>query len=68
MRELDALLNRWLERRWVSADSELRAAFRMLLESEDDQLWDWLLGRTRPEASALRAIVDDVRRTAAGSA
>lgn len=63
MRELDTLLSRWLEQRWPTADESLRASFRRLLESEDDQLWDWLLGRSRPESDALGAIVDDIRRS-----
>jgi antitoxin CptB len=61
MRELDTLLVRWLEQRWSSASQELRDSFERLLQAEDDQLWDWLLGRSRPESSELAEIVDDVR-------
>lgn len=63
MRELDTLLTRWLEQRWPEAGGELREGFKRLLEAEDDQLWDWLLGRTLPESRALAQIVDDIRRT-----
>lgn len=61
MRELDVLLMRWLEGRWPGADPGLRSAYAALLECEDDQLWDWLLGRSDPEESSLQRIVDDIR-------
>lgn len=61
MRELDTLLARWLETCWLDASEDLRDAFRILLQTEDDQLWDWLAGRSRPETGALREIVDDIR-------
>ncbi|MEE4638836.1 MAG: succinate dehydrogenase assembly factor 2 [Wenzhouxiangella sp.] len=67
MRELDTLLTRWLEQRWPSAGQQRRDAFERLLQSEDDQLWDWLLGRSRPDSIDLAEIVDDVRLAAARS-
>lgn len=61
MRELDVLLSRWLETRWTASTSRQQAAFARLLGSEDDQLWDWLLGRARPADPELQGIVDDIR-------
>ncbi|MEE4295410.1 MAG: succinate dehydrogenase assembly factor 2 [Wenzhouxiangella sp.] len=61
MRELDALLTRWMDRHWSSSDDELRSAFAALLESEDDLLWDWLLGRSDPSQPDLKRIVDEIR-------
>ncbi|TVS13187.1 MAG: succinate dehydrogenase assembly factor 2 family protein [Wenzhouxiangella sp.] len=61
MRELDMLLSRWLEQRWPEATSELRTAYPLLLDCEDDDLWDWLLGRSDPESPALQALVRDIR-------
>ena len=61
MRELDVLLQRWLERGWRQASSDHRLLFRQLLECEDDQLWDWLLGRRLPEQDGLRRIVHEIR-------
>lgn len=60
MRELDVLLGRWLEDSWPDASIEFRQAFVQLLECEDDQIWDWLMGRTEP-AQELLALVDDIR-------
>jgi antitoxin CptB len=61
MRELDVLLLRWLHRRWSVSTPAEQQAFRDLLGAEDDQLWDWLLGRTRPDADEMRHIVDAIR-------
>nr|WP_275401472.1 succinate dehydrogenase assembly factor 2 [Wenzhouxiangella limi] len=64
MRELDTLLTRWLDQHWASAGEDLQGSFRELLDAEDDQLWNWLLGRSRPESRSLCMIVDDIRGTA----
>lgn len=54
------MLGGWLEQCWPKAGSERRVAFERLLEIEDDRLWDWLLGRTLPEAG-LQDIVGAIR-------
>ena len=61
MRELDALLNAWMDQRWSSSDDDMRSAFAALLKCEDDQLWDWLLGRSAPAKPELKRIVDEIR-------
>ncbi|AKS42176.1 antitoxin CptB [Wenzhouxiangella marina] len=48
MRELDVLLSRWLEDCWGLAPPPLQSAFEDLLGCEDDQIWDWLMGRALP--------------------
>ena len=58
MRELDVLLERWLEQCWESADSRQRRAFERLLGCEDDLLWSWLTGRARSEDTELSALVE----------
>lgn len=60
MQELDVMLGDWLEQCWPEADEERRKAFDRLLEIEDDRLWDWLLGRSRPEPG-LEDIVEAIR-------
>lgn len=60
MRELDVLLGRWLAHSWPEASTEFRQAFERLLACEDDQIWDWLMGRAEPEAD-LAALVDEIR-------
>ena len=58
MRELDQLMLRYLDRRWSTADEAERNLFLRLLDTEDDKLWRWFMGRERPEDATLDAIVD----------
>ena len=60
MRELDALLERWLDTRWPDATPTDRNRFERLLDCEDDRLWDWFTGRSRPVDRELKAILDQV--------
>ncbi len=59
MRELDVLLGRWLDDRWPSASADLRVAFDVVLDREDDEIWDWLMGRACPE-STLEPLIRDI--------
>ena len=61
MRELDQLLGWYLDRRYATAPVSARAAFSALLEQPDPELWDWLSGRSTPEAPDWRAIIDEIR-------
>ena len=38
MRELDQLLERWLDREWRQSPTDQREAFLRLLDTEDDKL------------------------------
>lgn len=49
MRELDQLMLRYLDGRWPQADDAERGLFLALLDTEDDKLWRWFMGRERPE-------------------
>jgi len=62
MRELDQILERWLESHWDQARAADREAFRRLLEIEDDQLWRWTLGREHPDDPELARMVDQLGR------
>jgi len=62
MKELDLLLEGWLERRWPLADDARRQAFERLLDQTDPQLADWLVGGTRPEDAALAGVIDEIVR------
>jgi antitoxin CptB len=65
MRELDRLLERYLERAWPQAEPSERAAFERLLACEDDQLWRWFLGRVVPEDAEIERAVRHVLAAAA---
>lgn len=61
MRELDQLLGWYLEARYASSDDATKDAFSTLLEQQDPELWDWLMGRARPEFAPWQRIVDEIR-------
>jgi len=63
MKELDELLERWLERGWPAADPQARLAFEWLLEQPDPDLADWLIGGARPIEASHAALVDDIVRS-----
>lgn len=58
MRELDQLMERFLDRAYATSSGEERALFLALLDTEDDILWRWCMGRERPEDPALAGFVD----------
>lgn len=62
MRELDQLLLRFLERDWPSASDAERGVFGRLLDCEDDTLWQWCMGQSRPADPELAALVDTLTR------
>ncbi|MCX7555738.1 succinate dehydrogenase assembly factor 2 [Xanthomonadaceae bacterium JHOS43] len=61
MRELDQVLERYLDHAWGDADSAERATFLRLLDCEDPVLWPWFVGRERPEDPAMDALVQKIR-------
>lgn len=63
-RELDALLGGWLERHGLGGDAMTLQAFDALLDQQDPDLWDWLMGNAEPPRADWRAIVDEIRQHA----
>jgi antitoxin CptB len=62
MKELDLLLERWLEAAWRESDDARRQAFEWLLEQPDPDLAGWLLGGGRPDDPVRAALIDDILR------
>jgi antitoxin CptB len=60
-RELDALLGGWLDERYDAADQATRQAFDELLDTQDPDLWDWIMGHAQPPRADWQAIIDDIR-------
>lgn len=60
-RELDALLGGWLGEEGMRANPQTLAAFDALLDEPDPQIWDWLMGHTRPGRADWQEIVDAIR-------
>ena len=61
MKELDQLLERWLDRGYPEASERERGVFLALLDSEDDRLWRWFLGYEAPPDAELAALVQRIR-------
>lgn len=61
MRELDRLLERWLEREWARSPESERGVFLQLLDCEDDRLWRWFMGFEHADDAALDLLVQRIR-------
>ncbi|MDO9170193.1 MAG: succinate dehydrogenase assembly factor 2 [Methylobacter sp.] len=61
-KELDKLLNRYLEAGYLAADQEERDLFIELLGMEDDVLIGVLLGDRKPEAKELASLVNKITK------
>lgn len=60
-RELDRLFGSWLEHDYAPADAATREAFDQLLEAQDPDLWDWVMGQARPPRDDWQRIIDAIR-------
>ena len=60
-RELDALVGWWLDARYADADAATRQAFAELLDVQDPDLWNWMVGRDTPARPDWRRIIDEIR-------
>ncbi|MFP4162305.1 MAG: succinate dehydrogenase assembly factor 2 [Ectothiorhodospira sp.] len=60
-RELDLMLERFLEAHWPGLDAAQRQAFEALLQREDDDLQRWLLYGEAVEVAELAPIAARVR-------
>ena len=61
MRELDRLLERYLDLAWPAASEAERGVFLRLLDCEDDRLWRWFLGHETPPDADLAVLVQRIR-------
>jgi len=67
-KELDLLLQRYLDSGYLLADDEEKALFSELLELEDDVLVGVLMGELEVEPGGLKVLVEKIRAFAvAGS-
>ena len=55
--ELDLILPAFLERQWPWLDAGQRERFEELLESPDNDLLDWVLGREEPADPRFAGVV-----------
>jgi antitoxin CptB len=66
MRELDQLLERWLDTQWAASSEAERGVFLQLLACEDDRLWHWFLGHEVAPDAALDSLVRRIRAVPPG--
>ena len=59
-KELDRMLSGYLEEDYAHAASDLQKAFEVLLDAQDPDIYDWLMGVTSPDNTALQAIVTEL--------
>jgi len=64
-KELDLLLQRYLETRYLPADGEEKALFIKLLELEDDELLGVLMGELGVKMGEMKLLVEKIRAFAA---
>jgi antitoxin CptB len=60
-RELDRLFGWWLEERYADADAISRVAFGALLDEQDPDLWNWILGNGAPTDAQQARVIDEIR-------
>ncbi len=60
-KELDRILGGFLEENYAQAPIELQKAFIALLEVQDPDIYDWLMGVKAPDEDELEAIVSALR-------
>lgn len=68
IRELDLLLDGFLENRYESLSPEARASFARLLDCENEDLWAWILEGETPQDEELAGVVREVRERKVGGA
>jgi antitoxin CptB len=64
MRELDELLLGFLNRDYDQLDQRERDTFAALLTTNDNQLLEYLMGRTPPRDEATARVIDKIRAAA----
>lgn len=60
MRELDRLLERYLETAYADADDEEKAAFRQVLTLADPELNSYLLQREVPDSGPIAHVIQHI--------
>ena len=61
MRELDQLLEWYLDVRYANVEASTKSAFAELLDRQDPELWSWLTGSTIAPVAAWKQIIDEIR-------
>lgn len=60
MRELDVILNRFIDRCYSTLNDTELQQFDQLLACQDTELWYWLSGKSQPKDPELKKIVKKI--------
>ncbi len=60
MKELDFILNRYLDTCYAGMTDQQKLLFDDLLAEQDMLLWYWLSGKTVPEAQSFQLLVEQI--------
>ena len=60
-KELDLVLNRYLEQHYPMTSPDERHAFKDLLKLEDPQLYALILGEQEAQDSIMKRVINDLR-------
>ena len=63
IREMDLLLQRFVESRYNSLTETEKLAFAELLEQPDLDIMDWIMERAVPPTNSLKAVIQMIRDT-----
>lgn len=61
-KELDRILGAFLEQEYQLAGEAMQAAFAALLEHQDPDIYDWLMGASVPDAPETKEIINRLRQ------
>ncbi len=62
MKELDVLMERYLEHRYDVAPENERQAFVVLMSAEDPDIWAWVMGfQDMPEEREIANVIEQLR-------
>jgi antitoxin CptB len=67
MKELDLLLVRYVEERYLDAAPAAQQAFRELLEVPDPVIYAWCMGRAQPPTALMTSVIQAITSSAAGA-
>ncbi len=61
MLELDILLQNFFDRHYLQLSAEERALFEEILKSNDQQLYNWLMGKESPDDPKWSEMINQIR-------
>ena len=61
MKELDVMLNRFIDQHYAHLNPDQLDSFNRLLDCQDTDLWYWFMGKTEPQEAEFIALVKSIR-------